>query len=166
LQPKALEMICSEDTQIFAPKACVERINRKVNIVKPGDELEVGGIKIKTVNAYNTPEGNSTRKVHHMGDFVGYLLSIEGKTIYHAGDTDFIPEMKQLGKVDVAMLPIGGKFTMDVNEAVAATLAINPRFVIPMHRSNADLNIFQEKVETGSEVKVVNLNLGGVFVLD
>ena len=165
LQPKAFVMIYGNGTKVFAPKTCVERIKEKVNIVKPGDEFDVGGIKIKVVNAYNTPGGSSTRKVHHKGDFVGYLISIDGKAIYHAGDTDFIPEMKQLGKVDVALLPIGGKFTMDVDEAVAATLAIKPRFVIPMHRSDADPNIFQEKVVARLKVKVVNLSIGEAFRL-
>jgi L-ascorbate metabolism protein UlaG (beta-lactamase superfamily) len=165
LQPKAFEMISGNGTQVFAPQKCVERIRGKVNIVKPGDEFDVGGISIRAVNAYNTLEGNSTRKVHHKGDFVGYLVSLDGKTIYHAGDTDFIPEMKQLGKVDVAMLPIGGKFTMDVNEAVTATLAIEPRFVIPMHRSDADPNSFREKISARSKVKVVNLGVGEAFCL-
>ena len=75
-------------------------------------------MKIKVVDAYNTPQGSSTRKLHKKGNCVGYVITIEGKTIYHAGDTDFIPEMKELGKIDVALLPIGGKFTMDIEEAV------------------------------------------------
>jgi len=83
-----------------------------------------------------------------------FLLEIAGKTIYHAGDTDFIPEMKLLGKVDVAMLPIGGKFTMDINEAVEATIAINPKFVIPMHYLKNDPEIFKEKIEVKSKVKL------------
>lgn len=165
LQSKAFAMIYGNDTQVFAPKSCVERITEKVNIVKPGDEFDVSGSKIKAVNAYNTPEGSSSRKVHHKGDFVGYIISIEGKTIYHAGDTDFIPEMNQLGRVDVAMLPIGGKFTMDVDEAVIATLAIKPKIVIPMHRSDANPIMFQEKVDARSKVKVVNLSIGEIFRL-
>lgn len=166
LQPEALELICGEETRIFAPQACVERIDRPVNVVKPGDAFEAGGIKVKTVPAYNTPEGRSTRKVHHKGNFVGYLIAVEGKTIYHAGDTDFIPEMAQLGEVDLALLPIGGTFVMDVDEAAEAALAIQPRFAIPMHRSSVDPAAFQAQVEARSSVKVLPLSLGEVFHLD
>ena len=166
LQPKALEMISSNKTRIFAPAKCVDRIKEEVGIVKPGDELNIDGIGIRVIHAYNTPEGNSTSKVHHKGDFVGYLLMIGGMTIYHAGDTDFIEEMRSLGKIDVALLPIGGKFTMDVDEAASAAEVIKPRFVIPMHRSNADPNTFREKVNPRLNVKVISLNVGEAFLLN
>lgn len=55
---------------------------------------------------------------NHKGIGVGYLITMGGKTIYHAGYTDFIPEMMEFGDVDVALLPIGGTFTMDIQEAV------------------------------------------------
>jgi len=61
------------------------------------------------------------------------LITIEGKTIYHAGDTDSIPEMKELEDIDVALLPIGGTYTMDVNKAVQDAITITPKAVIPMH---------------------------------
>jgi len=60
------------------------------------------------------------------------LITIESKTIYHAGDTDFIPEMREFENVDVALIPIGGTFTMDINDAVDATIAIKPKLVIPI----------------------------------
>ena len=90
-------------------------------------------MKIKVVDAYNTPQGSSSRKRHKKGNCVGYVITIEGKTIYHAGDTDFIPEMRELGRIDVALLPIVGKSTMDIKEAVQAVIAIKPTLVIPMH---------------------------------
>lgn len=86
---------------------CTKELGKKIKTVKPGEEFNIKNIKIKTVEAYNTEYGNSTRKLHHKGNGVGYLITVEGKTIYHAGDTDFIPEMKELGKVDVALIPIG-----------------------------------------------------------
>jgi len=91
------------------------------------------------------------------------LITVEGKTIYHAGDTDFTPEMKELGKVDVALLPTGDKYTMDNAEAAEAAIAINPNFVIPMHRWDTDPQKFKEIVEGKSKVKVVLLNEGEEF---
>jgi L-ascorbate metabolism protein UlaG (beta-lactamase superfamily) len=66
------------------------------------------------------------------------LITLNGKTIYHAGDTDFIPEMKGLRYIDVALLPIGGTFTMDIQEAVEAAIAIKPKVVISMHNFKVD----------------------------
>jgi len=63
---------------------------------------------------------------------VGFVINIKGTRIYHSGDTDFIPEMKKI-KADIALLPIGGTYTMDVAEAVEAVKAINPEVAIPMH---------------------------------
>ena len=89
------------------------------------------------VNAYNTEKGSSTRKQHKKGKGIGYVLNIGDKTIYHAGDIDFIPDMEQLQDVDIALLPMGGKFTMDWHEAVKATLLIKPELVIPIHHLNS-----------------------------
>ncbi len=90
-------------------------------------------------------------------------MTVEGKTIYHAGDTDVIPEMGELGAVDVALLPIGGTFTMDTQDAVDAAIAINPGIVIPMHYLKADPEEFKNKVEARSDIKVVPLRIGEVY---
>ena len=76
---------------------------------------------ITSIPAYNTLEGSSTRKVHQKGKGAGYVITIADKRIYHAGDTDLIPEMKTIGKIDVACLPIGGTFTMDIADAMKAS---------------------------------------------
>ena len=99
------------------------------------------------------------------GEGEGYLVTIDGNTIYHAGDTEFIPEMKQLGDVEVALLPIDGKFTMDISEATDAAKTIKPKIAIPMHIMEADPQEFKEKVEAKSEIKVVVLKIGGVYEL-
>ena len=153
------------DTLVVGPQRCIKNLGEDIKVVEPGQEFSFEGIKIETVNAYNTKKGNSTRKVHHKGNGVGYLLTIEGKRIYHAGDTDFIPEMTELGSVDVALLPIGGTFTMDLQEAVRAAKAINPKIVIPMHRNKANPLDFKKKIEATSNIKVVPLQIGEVFNL-
>ena len=99
---------------------------------------------------------------HPKGYGVGYVITIEGKTIYHAGDTDFIPEMRNLGQVDVALLPTGNKYTMDNLEAAEAAVMINPEIVLSMHRWDTNPEEFREKVEANSAIKVVILQEGEV----
>jgi L-ascorbate metabolism protein UlaG (beta-lactamase superfamily) len=153
------------ETLVVAPKWCIKELGKDIHVVAPEEEITLGDITIKAVDAYNTEQGSSTRKVHHKGDCVGYLITLEGKTIYHAGDTDFIPEMRELGGIDVALLPIGGTFTMDVQEAVEAAIAIKPKVVIPMHYLKAETQEFRDKVEARSDIKVVPLKIGEVYHL-
>jgi len=68
-------------------------------VIKPGEAVTFGDNRIRPVEAYNTEGGSSTRKLHRKGNGVGYLLNIRGEIIYYAGDTDFIPEMRELGNV-------------------------------------------------------------------
>lgn len=91
------------------------------------------------------------------------MISVEGKTIYHAGDTDYIPEMKNLGKVDIAFLPIGSTFVMDIEEAVQATLTIKPIIAIPMHMSKANPDEFSKKVHEKSNIEVAIMKVGESF---
>lgn len=154
-----------KDTLVIAPKRCLTELGEDIEVIEVGEEQTLGNIKIKAVEAYNTEQGSSTRKQHKNGDGVGYLITINDKTIYHAGDTDFIPEMKELGKVDVAMLPIGGTFTMDIQEAIEATVAINPKVVIPMHYLKANPQEFKKKLEAKSDIKVIDLQMGEVYEL-
>jgi L-ascorbate metabolism protein UlaG (beta-lactamase superfamily) len=115
------------------------------------------------VHAYNTPEGASTVKAHKRGECLGYLLTACGKTIYHAGDTDLIPEMASLGVVDVALLPIGGTYTMDASEAATAVGRIKPKLTVPMHHIDADPQDFAKSV--GKEFKVAVLSEGEALSL-
>lgn len=161
-----IDRLSTKKTVVAGTQKCTVDLSRNIKVVKPGDEFQVNGIEVKVIDSYNTPQGSSTRKVHHKGECNSYLVDISGKTIYHAGDTDFIPEMKMLGKVDIAMLPIGGTFTMDVNEAVNATIAINPTFVIPMHYHEINPAIYKEQVEKRSKTKVIVLGTGEGFQLD
>ena len=89
--------------------------------------FESKGLKIKAVPAYNSH--------HNKAECVGYLIEVDGVKIYHAGDTDFIPEMEELKNenIDYALLPIDGTYTMTPQDATKAALAINPKHMIPMH---------------------------------
>jgi L-ascorbate metabolism protein UlaG (beta-lactamase superfamily) len=123
-----------------------------------------GNIKVRAVEAYNNKRFKSPgNPFHPRGSGVGYLISAEGKTVYHAGDTDLIPEMKQLDSIDVALLPSGGTYTMDGAEAAEAALAINPKVAIPIHRWDTDPEEFRKRVEANSDIRVVVLSKGEEF---
>ena len=93
--------------------------------------------------------------MEYTGNPCGFLITIDGKKIYHAGDTGLFLDMKLIGEmdsIDVAILPVGGNFTMDVADAVKAVEFLKPRLVIPMHYDTfdvikADLGEFRRKVE-------------------
>ena len=154
------------DTLVAAPKRCIKELGKDIRVIKPGVGMVFGHIRVRAVEAYNTEQGSSTRKVHHKGQGVGYLITIEGKTIYHAGDTDFIQEMKKLGSINIALLPIGGTYTMDIQEAVEAAIVINPKLVVPMHFLKADPMEFKNEVEARSGIKVATLETGEEYILE
>ena len=148
MNPLTIERLRNERTQVFAPPACARALGSFVRSVNEGDELSLGDVDVEVVPAYNTPEGRSTSKHHVRGESVGYVIDIGGRRIYHAGDTDLIPEMSRLAKPDVAFLPIGGTYTMDIDEAVEAALVIGPELAIPMHtRLEADPAEFARKLK-------------------
>jgi L-ascorbate metabolism protein UlaG (beta-lactamase superfamily) len=155
-----------DDTVVIAPKSCVSKIGGEVKTLQPGEETKANARWVKAVEAYNIKRFKSPGKPWHpRGYGVGYLLKIEGKTIYHAGDTDFIPEMKQLGSVDVALLPTGDKYTMDNVEAAEAALAIKPKTATPMHTWDTDPQEFKRTVEAKSKINVVLMKKGEEFQL-
>jgi L-ascorbate metabolism protein UlaG (beta-lactamase superfamily) len=102
--------------------------------VAPSTFYTVKGIPFETIPAYNLkPE---RLKMHpKSNNWVGYVITVNKQKIYHAGDTDFIPEMEKLASenLDIAMLPMGGTYTMDVDEMIKAANAIKAKITIPMH---------------------------------
>jgi len=164
--PDKIKNVQKEDTVIIAPEDCASIIGRNVKTLRPGEETSVDNIMVKAVEAYNYKRFRSPGNPYHPKGFgVGYLIKVEGKTIYHAGDTDFIPEMRKVGLVDVVLLPSGGTYTMDNAEAAEAAIAINPKIVIPMHRWDTNPEEFKKKVEANSNIKVMVLQEGEEFQL-
>ncbi len=140
-----IERLKKTGTIIITTDACAKILKRNVRKVKPGDEVDVKGCGIKAVPSYNI-----NKPFHPVGQNVGYIITIKGYRIYHAGDTDFIPEMAEI-KTDIALLPIGGTYTMNIKEAAEAAAKIKPKVVIPMHYNylkglSADANLFKEEV--------------------
>ena len=135
-----------------------------VHTMHIGGRTTIDGIIIKMTNALHgssiiTPDNN----IIYAGNPCGFLINYNDIKIYHAGDTGLTLDMKLLKDehVDIAMLPIGGNFTMDIEDARKAVDFINPKLTIPMHFNtfpaiNADPNKFQEIVS--SNVRVMNIN--------
>lgn len=129
LSPGDINHLKKEGTTIICSEDCHAKLSGDVKAMSPGQELEVKGVKIKAVPAYNPSKAFHPRN----NKWLGYIITIEGVSVYHSGDTDFIPEMKDLGKIDIALLPVGGKYTMSAEEAAKAANIIKAEVSVPMH---------------------------------
>ncbi len=150
-----IKKIQKKDTVIVTDAATAKKLKGSIRVVKPGDKLTVGNIAVEVVPSYNT---NKTFHPKASG-MLGFIVTIEGVRIYHAGDTDFIPEMNSI-KTDIALLPVSGTYVMTAEEAVQAALAIKPAIAIPMHfnaivGSEKDAALFKEKLAGKIEVVVL-----------
>ncbi len=124
-----IKKVINENTVIVAPKTMKVGINAKeVIYVEPNKEYEILGIKIKTIPAYNINKHFHPKE----NQWVGYILELEDKKYYIAGDTDITPENKQV-KCDIALVPVGGTYTMTYEESAELVNTIKPRLAIPTH---------------------------------
>ena len=125
-----IKKIQTKTTHILITSDAKEKLKGNVKGVKPGDNIYLRdvSVSVKVHPAY------SIDKSYHpkVNEWVGYVLEIDDISIYHSGDTDFIPEMEKI-KPYLALLPIGGTYTMGVEDALKAVQSLNPRLVIPMH---------------------------------
>lgn len=160
-----INRLSDKNTVILTPKKYLKSVDARVKIVIPKSEYRYQDILIETIHAYNTDEGSSIKKVHKKGNCVGFIINIDNKRIYFSGDTDLIPEMKKIRDIDIALVPIGGTFTMDLNEAFQAILYIKPKFVIPVHHLKCDPLCYKRKFEEISDINVIVLNIGEEFVI-
>lgn len=128
LSPEDVRRIQKKETVIVTTRDSASKLKGDIRIVKPGDKITVDGIEIETIPAYNIG------KSYHLktSEWVGFMITAGGRKIYHAGDTDAIPEMKRLS-TDFALLPIGGTYTMTAEEAAEIANQFKPKSVVPMH---------------------------------
>jgi L-ascorbate metabolism protein UlaG (beta-lactamase superfamily) len=157
--PNSVRLVAKPDAVIVAPQNAASKLGKNVRVVKAGDVLTEKGVTIKVVPAYNVrPERQRFHPKNYGG--VGYLITLAGKTVYHPGDTDLIPEMDSLGQVDIALLPVSGTYVMDAQEAAEAVKRIKPTHVIPMHYgsivgSKADAEKFAQLVAGQTTVHIL-----------
>jgi L-ascorbate metabolism protein UlaG (beta-lactamase superfamily) len=163
LSPPDISRLLKEDTVVVATEDSLETllISQEKFPVTPNNEYEVKGFKFKTVPAYNL---NPQRPHKREYGWVGYIFTINGVKIYHAGDTDFIPEMEGLAKenLDIAMIPIGGTYVMTPEEAVKAANAIKAKKTIPMHYKG----LLKEKTEEGEEILKKGVTESTVVIME
>jgi L-ascorbate metabolism protein UlaG (beta-lactamase superfamily) len=165
--PATLAAIVPAETQptIVAPATVAEKIpeslktRSNVKTLANGEKAEVAGIAIEAVPAYNTTAGKE--RFHPKGRDNGYVLTIGGKNIYIAGDTEDTPEMRSLKGIDVAFLPMNLPYTMTVDKAADAIRQFKPKVVYPYHyrngdRTKADLEKLKTLVgqQSGTEVMI------------
>jgi len=147
LDIKRINEIKTDNTKIFTTKEASSKIIGAISM-NPGDKQVIGDITIKAVHAYNVDKFRSPGIPFHPKGFgIGFIITMEGKRVYFAGDTDFIPEMKTFENIDYALLPISGTYVMDIDEAIQAAKAINANIVIPMHEFKANKQDFASKAK-------------------
>ena len=132
--PEDVRRIGGAGTVIVASPGAAEKLHGDVRVLRPGERTTVGEVEIEAVPAYNVNKFRSPGVLFHPqeAEHVGYVVTVEGERLYFAGDTDRIPEMAEIA-CDVALLPVGGTYTMTAEEAAQAAADIGPTVAVPMH---------------------------------
>jgi len=127
--PADIQKISNPMTILVVPGDCAKQLKGHIKIMKPGDVFTLDDVTIESVPAYNP------NKTFHpkANKWMGFIVTLEGERLYYASDTDLIPEMKEVGNIDVALLPVGGTYTMNPEEAAEAAEIIGPEIAVPCH---------------------------------
>ncbi len=153
-----IKKILKPDTIIIGPPDVQSKIAKisydiQFQIIQPFQKISVKDVIIETLPAYNI-----NKQFHpKTNNWVGYLIEINGVRIYHAGDSDVTPELRQLKNIDVLMLPVGGTYTMNAREAAELANAIKPKIAVPMHYGSIvgtekDAEVFRELCQCRVEI--------------
>jgi L-ascorbate metabolism protein UlaG (beta-lactamase superfamily) len=143
--PAALKQLSTPDTVILTNERVaaklenVQGVQGEVRVMESGERTTLGEVEIETVPAYNVSKSYHPREAGGLG----FIVTWQGERLYFAGDTDHIPEMSGIA-CDVALLPIGGTYTMDIEEAAQAAADIEARVYVPMHARTADPEQFRD----------------------
>ena len=120
--------VSRDTTTVIGPADVVESLPGG-RLLRPGDRVESTGVSIEGVPAYNVDKDFHPKA----NDWLGAVITLGGTRIYYAGDTDRIPEMDALSEVDLALLPVGGTYTMNAAQAAEACQAIGAKTALPYH---------------------------------
>jgi len=138
-----IKKIWKNDTILLGPVSIADSLMKfDGQALEIGEEFAYKDFTIELFPAYTIKKSTHPKS----NNWVGTIIESAGKSVYHAGDTERIPEMKELAsrKITVALLPCGGTYTMDFKEATDSALDIQPEIVVPMHNWGKDLNPFRE----------------------
>ncbi len=168
LSLKDIEKLLKRGTTIVTIPECqssLSRIAEKISsvvLIEPFQKKEVQGISVETISSYNVNKFRTPGFPFHpkQDGRVGFIVTLNGKRIYHAGDTDCIPEMRQLKNIDIALLPVSGTYVMTPEEAGQAVKIIKPKIAIPMHYgsvvgSDTDAEKFKRLAEASCQVIIL-----------
>ncbi|MBQ9357064.1 MAG: MBL fold metallo-hydrolase [Prevotella sp.] len=148
----ALSQLWTPGTVVYANHSVIDKIHRGVTLAN-GDSAEYRGVKVKAVPAYNTTA--SHLQFHPQGRDNGYIIDLDGLRIYVAGDTEDIPEMAQLGPIDIAFLPCNQPYTMTVDQLERAARTIQPRVLFPYHYGDTPIaQIRMRLAGSGIDVRI------------
>lgn len=160
LDSKAIELLKKQDTDLIYTETCSKQLNAGI-VMKNGDSKIFKGIKIEAVPAYNIIHKNENGIPFHIkGECNGYVITFGNKKIYVAGDTENIPEMKNLKKIDIAFLPMNLPYTMTPQMVADAVKKFNPKILYPYHFGSTDTNelIKLLKDEKNCEIRIRKMN--------
>jgi L-ascorbate metabolism protein UlaG (beta-lactamase superfamily) len=137
--PADIKKISNADTIVLANPTAAAKLPG-AQVIRPGEKKSIGNVTVEAVPAYNVNKFRSPGNPFHpkLSEHNGYIITIDGERLYHAGDTDCIPEMSLI-KCDVALLPVSGTYVMTAEEAVEAAKIMHPRVVVPMHYGDPDV---------------------------
>jgi L-ascorbate metabolism protein UlaG (beta-lactamase superfamily) len=132
--PEDIRKISRSGTVVVANPGAAKKLGSNARVLLPGQSLTVGEVTIAAVPAYNVNKFRSPGHPFHPRDMQGngYIISLGGEKLYHAGDTDLIPEMGQV-QATVALLPVSGTYVMTADEAFEAAKVIQAKMFVPMH---------------------------------
>ena len=152
LDAKAIGDISTEHT-ILITNANSATILGKGTIMHNGDVLNpTDWLQVEAVPAYNTTPDHT--EFHPKGRDNGYVLTLGGNRIYFSGDTEDIPEMKNLKNIDIAFISVNQPYTMTLAQAVHAALMINPSILYPYHYTDTEIQYLPDMVSDESKMEV------------
>jgi len=153
LDLNAIEKLTKTGTMLIINEGYKKQLEKGV-LMKNGDKMKVSEqISIEAVPAYNTTSGREQYHLKNRDN--GYVLTIDGLRVYIAGDTEDIPELKDLKDIDVVFLPVNQPYTMTVSQAAHAAKMITPKVLYPYHFANTDIEKLKDKLKgSGIDVRI------------
>ena len=151
---KVLDILRTEKTQLILTEICAQQVKGGM-VMKNGEIKSIGGLKIEAAPAYNLVHMRSEGKPFHpKGEGNGYVITFGDKRVYVAGDTENIPEMKKLEKIDVAFLPMNLPYTMTPEMVADGAKAFKPRVLYPYHFGETDTSKLLGLLKDSKEIEV------------
>jgi len=153
LDAQAIDTLTQADTRLILNPSSREILGKGEEI-RNGERLQLtDDILLEAVPAYNTTPGREQYHPRHRDN--GYILTIDGLRIYIAGDTEDIPEMRELKEIDIAFLPVNQPYTMTVAQAVRAAKMFTPKVLYPYHFGETDVKPIKEQLSgSGIDVRI------------